>query len=271
MKIAIVGSSGALGGHLVESFSLSGYSVVPIARRVPAHGRIADVLRTDPAELVAGVDAIVYCAWSTEDRSDAAQRAHVAAAARWAEASRAAGATFVFTSTVLAADGTRSVYGAHKLAAEKEICSRDGVALRIGLVADDALPLMVTAIRRRCRKHPALARLVDWPVFALSSSALSTAIAAEVRAPRPGGVVWLAPQETTSLATIARWPDHPGRLPGPVRRGETMVARVPLRPGRLGWLLDGWTGLVDPPSFDGSLLAPVFGLIEPLGWRERLM
>jgi dTDP-4-dehydrorhamnose reductase len=269
---AVVGASGPLGTCLTELLMLGGRRMRPLSRRATAAQDRVDVLDDDAEAVLAGVDEVVYCAWDTADRSPASQQRHVAAAGRWAAASARVGASFVFTSTVLAAQTETSSYGMHKEQAERLVAEAAGTSVRIGLVTDDAYPFLATRLRSMCRRMPALAAALDVPVFAIGSTDVATAIAAELTSPRAGGVVWLAPEAPCSLKDVVSWGvgrPRPSAKPG---RGRLLAvaASLPIHRGVAGRYVDALTGLMSTPERRPDVLQPLAGPVDGSSWQQHL-
>lgn len=269
--VALVGSSGPLGMFLNEYFLLRGWNVRRIGRSGGKGVIAADVRRCAQPDVYGDASAVVYCAWDTRRRSPQEQRAHVRAAAKWAELAFGDGRTFLFTSTVAAHSGTESSYGRHKLMAEDAIRGVGGVALRIGLIVDDAFPFLATAIRGSVRKHPYLAAALELFVFALSTETVAAAMASEIEEPRYGGCVWLAPETPTSLATVAAW--GTGRSPrtfpalGPLAAAASALNRAV--PGNR--YLDALAGLRQSEGRHRDVLLPRTGKVRDDDWKRSLM
>jgi uncharacterized protein YbjT (DUF2867 family) len=260
--IAVVGATGALGSYLCEHLVLTGHVVRRVARRSEDPRLAIDVLEPVPHDLLSAVDTVVYCAWSTTARTSVAQAAHVDAADRWARSCASLGVQFLFMSSVLARPESRSTYAVAKWRAESAVRESGGIALRVGLVADDAYPFLLTTIRRICRRVPGLARLVSFPVYAVATTDVGDAVASIVAdgeaIGQAGSLVWVAPRTTTSLGEIALWDGdrHTVRPVGTVI--GRAVARARYRRGSVGRYLDAWAGLVltdpdptecgDPPN-----------------------
>ena len=270
--MALVGSSGPLGVFLNEYFLLQGWNVRRISRSGGNGVIAADVRRCAQPDVYGVARAVVYCAWDTRQRSPQEQQGHVRAAAKWAELAYGAGRTFLFTSTVAAHSGTASSYGRHKLMAEDAICEIGGVALRIGLIVDDAYPFLATAMRGAVRKRPYLAAALDLLVFALSTATVASAIASEIEEPRYGGRVWLAPEVPTSLATVAAWgtgwSSRTVPVLGSLAAGASALNR--LMPGNR--YLDALVGLRESDEGRGrDVLLPRTGQVPDDDWKLSLI
>jgi len=270
--IALVGSSGPLGLFLNDYFLLQGWSVRRIGRSGAPGVVIADVRRGPQSGVYGDSRAVVYCAWNTRDRSAQEQLAHVNAAAKWARFASSTGRTFLFTSTVAAGRGTVSSYGRHKAMAEEAICESGGVALRMGLVVDDAYPFLATMIRNTTCRHPYLAMALDLPVFAVSTATVALAIAAEIEEPRHGERIWLAPTEPTSLGSVVSWGRGWSGRAVPVLRCMAAGSSALVRVGLGGRYLDALAGLrASGSARDQSVLVPHTGPVGPDDWQRCLI
>ena len=270
-SLAIVGSSGPLGRFLNDYFLLQGWSVRRIGRSQEYDVIVADVKRRPAPDVYGDTRAVIYCAWNTRQRVEPEQRAHVAAATQWSKLARDTDRTFLFTSTVGASKESASTYGRHKLMAEDAVRQNAGIALRIGLVADDGYPFLATGIRRVVRRLPSIAPALDLPVFAVSTTTLASSIAAEIEQPRSGQTVWLAPTEPTPLAAVARWGWLRSTPTRPILRwvstGSTVLTRAQLR----GHYLDALAALRDS-HFRGysEVVPPQTGRIDDDDWQRCL-
>jgi hypothetical protein len=228
------------------------------------------VLDPVPHDLLSTVDAVVYCAWSTTERTSAAQQGHVDAADRWARSCASRGVQFLFMSSVLARPESRSGYGVAKWRAESAVRASGGVVLRLGLLADDAYPFLLTTIRRVCRRVPILARVVSLPVYAVATTDVGDAIASIVGHRATNSLVWVAPRTTTSLGEIALWDGVPS-LVRPIGAAlGRVVARASYRQGSMGRYLDAWAGLVLTVPDPTECADPPDGAPGARGWERTL-
>ena len=269
-RIGVIGARGALGSFLVEHFRLAGFDVDAFSTRSEDPALRLDVLRDDPTNYVRDLDSVIYCAWSTHDRTIEAQMAHVDAASRCAEVCAGSGTQFIFTGTVLAAEATESQYGVHKFLAEQRVACAGGVCLRIGLLADDAYPFLVTQLRRMVKKFGPAAGILDWPVLPVSSMAVGEAIRAEIEGESAGALVWLAPREATSLAEVAAWGTSRTSRRSRGRSIVSAVARLPVRGGIVGRQVDALAGLIGAPLSGEECRDPANGPVPRDDWQRGL-
>lgn len=266
MKIGIIGSSGVLGSMLREAFTLSGYEVFPFSRGAERGGNVLDVLLDNSPNQLIGLDAVIYLAWDTTNRSKLTQSSHADAAGRWAKHCQAFGIRFLFVSTVLAQEKTDSLYGQFKYHAEVLVAQQLGKSVRVGLVADDALPLLLTKIRRVNLAHSWIPKLLDWPVYAVSSTTVYTSIEQILLNWPSEPCIWVAPSEPVSLAQIAAWGDAAPQHFKIFRSIGKSIANLPLR----GRWIDAWRGLIShmPSSFDSAGCKQIG--IDKFDWQMQL-
>lgn len=266
MKIGLIGARGVLGGVLNETLTLGGHQISSFTR-VEEKGSIAfDVLVDQPPTGLAGHDAVIYLAWDTKERTTSSQRAHVEAAGRCAKYCEDLDIKFLFVSTVHASQDSQSLYGRFKYEAEILISNYGGKSARVGLVADDSFPLLLTSIRKSLQSHPWLSAFLDWPVYAISTKTLTEEIEKMLLDWPVDVLLWLAPTKPTSLSFIGSWGNSTmwrfksGKFFG------NMVALIPLR----GAKLDAWRGLV---SMSKNLYNPIESKVvkvSDVDWKNQL-
>ena len=240
MKIGLIGSRSVLGRVLDETFTLGGHQISSFTRKGENGSNAFDVLVDQPPASLAGLDAVIYLSWDTKERTKGSQRAHVEAAGRCAKHCKDLGVKFLFLSTVHASRDSQSLYGRYKYEAEILISNFMGKSARVGLVADDSFPLLLTSIRKSLRSHPWLSAFLDWPVYAISSKTLVEEIEKTLLHWPSDALLWLAPTKPASLSLIGSWGNSSmWRFKGCKLFGN-LVALIPLR----GAKLDAWRGLV---------------------------
>jgi dTDP-4-dehydrorhamnose reductase len=266
MIIGIVGSNGTLGRILSEQLSLRGHELRLFSRQSEVRDFRADVLTGVPPAQLSKVDCVIYLAWATTDRSTNIQNKHAEAAGRWAKHCDAIGVKFLFVSTVLAHEDTRSKYGEYKLKAEKLVAESNGKSVRIGSVVDDAYPLLLTKLRSLGMKMPWVGSLFNWPIYAVSSTTVATIIEQIVLKWSSTCIFWCAPSIPTNLATIMlAGSNRRVRLKG-LSRLMTVVARFPI----YGTKMDALRGLVGQiPILEIFDVVEVFDVKE-FDWKSSI-
>ena len=211
MKIVLTGSSGPLGQIITELLNLSGHEVVGCARFGGANTLSVDVLTTIPYNELRAVDAVVYGAWDSSDRSLSRQIDHADASIRWADACHRLNKPFVFLSSTLAFAGSLSHYGQAKYRAEQQILELGGTVLRIGLVCDDSFFLLSTNIRKSKLVRASSQIFRRLPVFPVSSTSVGEMIVAACKGEVPPDCYWTASNKPISIDQVLRFPDgvHP--------------------------------------------------------------
>jgi len=144
MTIAITGSSGFIGSELVHHFLKRGYKVLLLQRREPVS--IPDGatfvpfdLRDESFVLNPMPDVLVHCAFIPLSPSQPdAEDVNIAATMRLRNACHAAGARFIFLSTMSAHADAESVYGRHKYRLEQMMDADRDTVLKLGLVVGDS-------------------------------------------------------------------------------------------------------------------------------------
>jgi len=269
-NIAIFGGNGVVGGFLSEYLRLCGFKVVSYSHAVSGGGRHLDVLTSNFDDLLVDTHVVIYCAWNTKDRGAKAQNSHAEAARRWATACDAKGIRFLFTSTVLADKGSSSNYAKYKYLAEQAVLEKMGIVLRIGLIADDGLPLLLTKIRKTVSKFPLLAKLANWPVYVLSANSLGLAVKSELFSGPAQSLVWVAPLNPSRFENV---------LTNSVTKHQTLprvdsilklIIKLPIRSGKIGRYIDALAGIITQPTRDPRCRNPLSGTVPEDNWRESL-
>jgi hypothetical protein len=271
MKVGVVGSSGVVGGIICEHLLLTGHDVIRYSRQKKSGVEFLDVLDLNLKPNFSDLDLIVYCSWSTNDRSKDCQQAHAQAARHWAKHARDQKCMFLFLSSVLADESAKSNYGIYKQLAESGVEEFGGKSLRIGLVADDAYELLLTKLRRIDRKISVIHRFCDFQVYAISTASFNNCLLEVLEKWPPGEVFWVAPVRAESLMRLIR-PSGTTKVGkySLFRQLPRIVARFPTGKGKLGSHIDGVKGLLgqnaDPVK--QSWIMPV--KIDDSDWKLNL-
>lgn len=242
MRILVTGSDGQLGTELVRCCEAAGDELLAVNRSV------LDVTDRDQVHQVVGawrphavVNAAAYTAVDACESDPDTAHAVNALGVRWlAEAARRRGAHLVHVSTDYVFDGTkagpytewdppnpRSVYGASKLAGERE-AGPDATIVRTSWVCGAAGPNMVKTVLRLAAERPALAFVDDQvghPTFTADLAPMLRRLAVERRSgvhhvTNQGAVSWF--EFARSVVALA------GRDPAMV----TPIATADLQPPR---------------------------------------
>jgi nucleoside-diphosphate-sugar epimerase len=257
LVVAITGSKGYVGRHIARAVADAGHDVVALGR----HERFADASRfyeldgsPDP-RLLRGVNIVIHCAYdmSVTKAADIA-RVNVLGTQRLVAAAASSGVRFCFISSMSAYAGTRQVYGRAKLASERDVLSRNGQVVRLGLVyghepggmigalAGIARLPLIPVIGASCRQFTvhvfdmasAVLRLIENPP--LTQDAIGLA--------HPAAVAF----EDIMRALAVKRGNHPVLVPIPwapvyaaMRAAEATSFRLPIR-------ADSVLGLVRPAS-----------------------
>ena len=250
MRVLVTGAAGQLGTDVVAACSRAGDEVVAVDRAT------LDV--TDRDEVLAAVtsvrpDAVIHCAaWTAVDACESEpERAFLAngTAVRWmAEACHRTGAHLVHVSTDYVFDGTlhrayhehdatnpRSVYGASKLAGEREALALGASAsvVRTSWVCGVHGANMVKTVMRLATDRPELAFVSDQvghPTFTQDLAPMLRRIALErlsgvVHATNQGACSWY---EFAQSIVVAMGKDP--AMVSPILTAELVPARPAPRP-----------------------------------------
>lgn len=172
-KAGVTGASGYLGGKIARRLSTDGWDVVGLGRRPAGIEGAADAAfrlgdPVDPGAL-AGLDALVHCAWDFGQRSwKGMEEVNVRGSRRLFEAAREAGVgRLIHISTVSASGVPRSMYGRAKLFTEGAALERGGTVVRPGLLYGGEPGGMVGMLTSLVRALPVVPVLVgpDRPLF----------------------------------------------------------------------------------------------------------
>jgi nucleoside-diphosphate-sugar epimerase len=243
VKIAVTGSTGLVGSHLVRHLRARGHELLLLERRPGPGAARFDLEAGLEGRPLEGCQALIHCAHDFKAATwPAIEATNVRGSIKLFEAARAQSVErLVFVSTVSAFEGCRSLYGKGKLLVEEFVKSVGGVSVRPGLVHGD--PAMRGI-------YGSLARLSRLPVLPVPSGGRQPmvlvhvedlAVALEAATTRPGG---------GGLFVAA----HPS-----VVTLREILLEVARRNGRRPWLVwvPAWPGLV------GLGLAEKIGLKLP--------
>jgi nucleoside-diphosphate-sugar epimerase len=135
--IAVTGANGYVGGRILAHLRAGGHDAVALVRR-PATGAeherryaLGEPLADGALE---GVATVVHAAWDPSPRGPDVDVVNVRGSLPLIEAASSRGGRVVLISSLSAHRGARSDYGRAKLALEREVLGRGGIALRPGLV-----------------------------------------------------------------------------------------------------------------------------------------
>lgn len=165
-RVAVTGGSGYLGGRVATRLLADGWEVISLARRptgLPGvhHERFELGKRLDPASL-AGVNALVHCAWDFSQRTwTDIEAVNVRGTQALFETASSCGIErTVHISTVSASGSPRSMYGRAKLLTEGFAREHGGTVVRPGLVYGQGAGGMVGMLAALVRLLPAIPVLV---------------------------------------------------------------------------------------------------------------
>jgi nucleoside-diphosphate-sugar epimerase len=139
--VGVTGANGFVGRGIADALRRHGHRIVAFVRRTDEDVPGAEMRRYEidsPPPSLEGVDVVVHAAYvrATSSAPDAAER-NIRGTLSLCAAAQAAGATFVFLSTLSARTDARSAYGKHKQALEQQLLPLDVLILRPGLVIGD--------------------------------------------------------------------------------------------------------------------------------------
>jgi len=119
MRIAVAGSTGRVGRHIVDVLETEGHEIVPISR---SHG-VDLVSGTGLADALAGVDGIVDAATQSSPEEQPATEFFTTATRNLHEAGDRAGVTRLLVVSIIGCDRFQGGYGAAKVAHEQAALS----------------------------------------------------------------------------------------------------------------------------------------------------
>jgi len=153
---AITGTGGYVGSCLKNYFAVRGREILELTRRPgPGVRAVAFQLGAEiPARALAGVDALVHCAYDFQPlRPEEIRAVNVDGTRNLFQAARAAGVgRIVCLSSISAYDGCRSLYGRMKLEIEKIALDGGALVVRPGLVYGSAPAGMFGKLVAQVRK-----------------------------------------------------------------------------------------------------------------------
>jgi len=162
---AITGTGGYVGGCLKNYFAARGREILELTRRPgPGARAVAFQLGAEiPASALAGVDALVHCAYDFQPlRPEEIRAVNVDGTRMLFQAARAAGvARIVCLSSISAYDGCRSLYGRVKLEIERIALDCGALLVRPGLVYGNAPAGMFGKLVAQVRKSSVLPLIGD--------------------------------------------------------------------------------------------------------------
>jgi len=202
VRVAVSGATGFVGSAIARELTRRGNRVVALTRREPPgpamEWRRYDLREAPDSGLLAGVDAVVHCAYDETAPLD-----DVEALDALLELARAAGARFVFVSSLASSGSAHSTYGLAKHRAESRLDLARDLVVRPGLVVGDGglFENLASTIRRW-----GLAPVFDGgrqPVYVIGVGQLAVAVAALATRGKAGLYV-LASPEPIALADLYR-------------------------------------------------------------------
>ena len=162
---AITGTGGYVGGCLKNYFAARGWEILELTRRPgPGARAVAFQLGAEiPASALAGVDALVHCAYDFQPlRPEEIRAVNVDGTRMLFQAARAAGvARIVCLSSISAYDGCRSLYGRVKLEIERIALDCGALLVRPGLVYGSAPAGMFGKLVAQVRRSSVLPLIGD--------------------------------------------------------------------------------------------------------------
>ncbi len=135
--IAVTGANGYVGGRILARLRAAGLEAIALVRRpAPDDQRAGRFALGEPLEpsLLDGIDTVVHAAYDLSARGEAARAVNYDGSMPLIEACAERGGRVILLSSLAAFEGTRSEYGEVKLALERAVRERGGVALRPGIV-----------------------------------------------------------------------------------------------------------------------------------------
>jgi nucleoside-diphosphate-sugar epimerase len=260
MKIAITGANGYIGRLLRQRFTDERHAVIGLVRTPHSSDDLVWRLG-DPAPL-AGVDALVHCAW--EMRADSQLNAvNVSSTEQLARECRDASVPMIFVSSMSAYDGSRQNYGRSKLAAEGAAASLGATVVRLGLVySDDPADLGgMAGSLRKLTGLPIVPVIAGAYQFTAHADDVARAMSALLEAYGPSGAVTGEKQPPGPIGLA-----NPNRVPfraiidGLSPQSHLKIVTIPASPVywglkaaerahvRLPFTSDNFLGLIEPAT-----------------------
>jgi len=166
MKFLVTGSSGYIGGYLVDELRGNGHVVVKTTREcaLPLSSAVFFDLEnpSSPPVLPNDISAVIHLAAITSAADDSGQKEIAATCALLAEAARI-GARFIFVSSQTAAPDAPTPYGRVKWALERKVLEAEGIVVRIGQVYGGQEKGLFGLLCRVVRRSPVLPLFLPAP------------------------------------------------------------------------------------------------------------
>lgn len=258
MAVAVTGANGYVGGRILAGLRSDGVEAIALVRRPHPEDRLARrYALAEPLDLSAldGVETVVHAAWDASQRGERVRAVNVDGSLPLLEGVAARGGRVVLISSLAAFDGARSLYGQAKLALERAVLERGGVAVRPGLVFGAGAGGLFGAIASQLSTR-ALIPLPgggSQPQFLAHDGQLAELIATVVGGGfAPSGPVFAAHETPSTLREIAA-------TLASARGARLRVVRVPQMPAYLAMRAVECTGLSLPFRSDSLL-----GLMHPI-------
>jgi nucleoside-diphosphate-sugar epimerase len=154
--VAVTGANGYVGGRIIAHLRAAGIGAIALERRPPpGDERARRYALGEPLDdsLLSGVEVVVHAAYDLTGLGEDTLKVNFTGSLPLLDGVAARGGHIVLISSLSAFDGARSRYGQTKLALERAVQERGGIALRPGLVfgvgASGLFGAMVAALSRR--------------------------------------------------------------------------------------------------------------------------
>jgi nucleoside-diphosphate-sugar epimerase len=161
--IAVTGANGYVGGRIIAHLRAGGADAIALVRR-PEVGDDSErrYALAEPLDcgVLDGIETVVHAAYDLSQRGEDVRAVNFLGSLPLLDGVAARGGRVLLISSLSAFEGTASEYGRTKLALERAVAQRGGIALRPGLVfgvgAGGLFGAMVAALSKR-----AVAPLID--------------------------------------------------------------------------------------------------------------